>query len=85
VIFLVHNFEVRYIQTFSRLPVVGYNETAIQQFQTLRQRYRRLGKMDLKIAAIAISLNATLLTRNLADFSQIAELKAQDWSQVPSR
>jgi tRNA(fMet)-specific endonuclease VapC len=71
----------KHIQTFARLPVVGYNEKAIQQFQHLRQRYRRLGKMDLKIAAIAISLNATLLTRNLQDFGQISELNATDWSQ----
>lgn len=71
----------KHIRTFSRLPIVGYSEAAMQQFQSLRQRYRRLGKMDLKIAAIAISLNATLLTRNLADFGQISELKAIDWSQ----
>lgn len=71
----------KHIQTFSRLPVVGYDEAAIQAFQSLRQRYRRLGKMDLKIAAIAISLNAILLTRNLADFGQISELNATDWSQ----
>jgi len=36
--------------------------------------------MDLKIAAIAISLQATLLTRNTSDFKQIAGLVVADWS-----
>jgi tRNA(fMet)-specific endonuclease VapC len=36
--------------------------------------------MDLKIAAIAIANNATLLTRNMSDFSQIKELSAEDWT-----
>lgn len=34
--------------------------------------------MDLKIAAIAIANNATLLTRNLSDFGQIAALSVED-------
>ncbi len=71
----------KHLALFSRLPIVSYTQQAAQTFQQLRRTYRRLGKMDLKIAAIAISQDATLLTRNLSDFSKIAELKAQDWSQ----
>jgi tRNA(fMet)-specific endonuclease VapC len=36
--------------------------------------------MDLKIAAIAIANDAILLTRNLKDFGQIEELRAEDWT-----
>ncbi len=36
--------------------------------------------MDLKIAAIAMSLGATLLSRNLADFKKVPELKVEDWT-----
>jgi tRNA(fMet)-specific endonuclease VapC len=37
--------------------------------------------MDLKIAAIAVVQDAVVLTRNLFDFNQISEFKAEDWSR----
>jgi tRNA(fMet)-specific endonuclease VapC len=36
--------------------------------------------MDLRIAAIAISHNLVLLTRNIRDFSKIPELVTEDWT-----
>jgi tRNA(fMet)-specific endonuclease VapC len=36
--------------------------------------------MDLKIAAIALAHKATLLSRNLRDFSRVPDLKVEDWS-----
>jgi tRNA(fMet)-specific endonuclease VapC len=38
--------------------------------------------MDLKIAAIAIANQSTLLTRNIKDFSQISNLSIEDWTQT---
>jgi predicted nucleic acid-binding protein len=35
--------------------------------------------MDLKIAAIVLSRDAILLSRNLGDFSQIPNLHVADW------
>jgi tRNA(fMet)-specific endonuclease VapC len=39
--------------------------------------------MDLKIAAIAITEQATLLTRNHRDFGQITALQSEDWLAKP--
>jgi predicted nucleic acid-binding protein len=36
--------------------------------------------MDLKIEVIAIAKGATLLTRNLSDFENIANLQLEDWT-----
>jgi len=40
--------------------------------------------MDLKIAAITLTNDAVLLTRNEGDFAQIAELKCENWSKIVS-
>jgi len=35
--------------------------------------------MDLKIAAICLAHDATLLTRNVADFQNIPGLRVENW------
>ncbi len=50
------------------------------KYVELRGQYKRLGKMDLRIAAVAITDEAILITRNVKDFSQVAQLDIQDWS-----
>lgn len=62
------------------MNLLSYNVQAATEYQRLRRTYRRLGTMDLKIAAIAITQKAIVLTRNLSDFGQISELQAEDWS-----
>jgi tRNA(fMet)-specific endonuclease VapC len=68
------------LQMFSGIPVLGYDLQAAQEFQRLRKLHRRIGAMDLRIAAIAITQNAILLTQNLKDFTDIQDLKVEDWS-----
>jgi tRNA(fMet)-specific endonuclease VapC len=66
---------------YCNIPLLGFDETAIQANQQLRKCYPRLGAMDLKIAAIVLTqAAATLLTRNARDFSQIEGLSIDDWS-----
>jgi tRNA(fMet)-specific endonuclease VapC len=59
---------------------VPFDIRAAEQFQQLRKQYPRLDTMDLKIAAIALTNNAILLTRNQKDFGQIQGLNIEDWS-----
>jgi tRNA(fMet)-specific endonuclease VapC len=40
----------------------------------------RVGTQDLKIAAITLSHQATIVTRNYRDFSKVLNLRIEDWS-----
>ncbi|MFN4259177.1 MAG: type II toxin-antitoxin system VapC family toxin [Gemmataceae bacterium] len=40
----------------------------------------RIGTKDLQIAAIALAHQATLLSRNVADFAKVPGLKLKDWT-----
>jgi tRNA(fMet)-specific endonuclease VapC len=61
-------------------PVLPFDDKALAQYQSLWLQRLRVGTMDLKIAAIALANEATLLTRNLSDFGKVPGLKAEDWS-----
>jgi len=70
----------QHLQIFCAVPIVALDERAAGTFQSLQRQGLRIGTMDLKIAAIALARDATLLTRNLSDFNLIAGLRAEDWS-----
>jgi len=72
-----------HLENYRGIPVLGFDEAAAAAFQKLRRRHRRIGTMDLKIAAIVLSRNATLLSRNLRDFSQLPDLRVEDWTSTP--
>jgi tRNA(fMet)-specific endonuclease VapC len=60
--------------------VLDFDDDAAAIFQRLRASRIRIGTGDLRIAAIALAQNATLITRNLSDFRKVPGLPAQDWS-----
>ena len=61
--------------------VLEFEERAAVEFQRLKKEHPRLGTMDLKIAAIALSHQATLASRNERDFRQIPGLVLEDWTK----
>ncbi|MGK7880432.1 MAG: type II toxin-antitoxin system VapC family toxin [Crocosphaera sp.] len=63
------------------IVIVPFDQIAVLEYQQLRKSYPRLGKMDLKIAAITLTNKATLLTRNISDFRPIYQLQVEDWSK----
>lgn len=72
----------RLSENYRLIQIVPFDQAAGVEYQRLRKVYPRLGTMDLKIAAISIVKNATLLTRNTSDFGKIQELALDDWSRV---
>jgi tRNA(fMet)-specific endonuclease VapC len=70
----------RHIANYRKITVISFDESAGNLFLNLRKAHPRLGAMDLKIAAVTIVNQATLLTRNSKDFGQIQNLKTEDWT-----
>src|SRR5947209_4935424 len=70
----------RQLQNYCHIPVVDFDERATATFGSLRRAGLRIGTMDLKIAAIALASDATLLSRNLSDFGKVPGLQVEDWS-----
>lgn len=70
----------RHLDNYRQISVLDFDRRAAAEFQRLRRARIRIGTMDLKIAAIVLSRDATLLSRNLVDFDRVPELKAEDWA-----
>ncbi len=67
----------RYIFT---IPIIDFDERAAAVMSDLRQRKICIGTLDLRIAAITLAADATLVTRNRRDFERVPELSIEDWS-----
>lgn len=67
------------------VEIVNFTTEAEAQLKALLRQYPPLRKQrlqkDLRIAAIALSLDATVVTCNYRDFSQVPKLQLADWTQ----
>jgi tRNA(fMet)-specific endonuclease VapC len=64
---------------FATWNVLEWNDGAADHFEQLRQAKTLIGTMDLKIASICLSRDATLLSRNSVDYEKIPRLRVEDW------
>lgn len=64
---------------FQRFQVLEFSLEAGTHYRSLKEQKLRIGSRDLRIAAIALSKNGIVVTRNQKDFSQVPELKIEDW------
>jgi len=53
---------------------------AITVFNELKEKKVKVSTMDLRIAAIVLSRDLILLTRNVTDFNKVPDLKVEDWT-----
>ncbi|WP_395746889.1 type II toxin-antitoxin system VapC family toxin [Prosthecobacter sp.] len=67
------------LRAFERITILPFDEDAAVEFHRLQSFRLRAGTMDLKIAAIAVSHTALLLSRNLTDFQNIPALRLENW------
>jgi tRNA(fMet)-specific endonuclease VapC len=70
----------RSVSFLSRTRILSFPETAIAEFHRLKKAKLRIGANDLRIAAIAMQLDATVVTRNVSDFAHIPGVKFEAWS-----
>lgn len=70
----------RLLRDFTSLPLAPFDRQAAAMFDSLQSQRIQLAKMDLRIAAIALSRGYKLLTRNHRDFSKVPELLLEDWT-----
>jgi tRNA(fMet)-specific endonuclease VapC len=70
----------RLLGNYLKIEVLEFDARAAAEFQRLRRLRLKVGAMDLKIAAIALAHDATVLTRNLKDFSRVPGLRMEDWT-----
>jgi tRNA(fMet)-specific endonuclease VapC len=66
--------------SFQVAEILDFDAAAGAAYDDLESRNLRVGKMDLRIAAIALSRGLILLTRNRSDFGKITGLMIEDWT-----
>ena len=80
----LYNRLSRSIEYFKQVEILNFDREADLVFRSLLQQNPPLRKVrlqrDMRIAAIAIAQDATVITRNYRDFSQVPGLKIMDWS-----
>jgi len=64
-------------------PILPFDEVAAERYGALRASLesdgRRLAEPDLRIAAIALSRKATLVTGNVGHFARVPGLRVENW------
>jgi tRNA(fMet)-specific endonuclease VapC len=71
----------KHLATYLGFKVLDFDVRSAKDYDRLRHLKLAVGASDLKIAAIALSNNATLLSRNLKDFRKVPGLEVQDWTK----
>ena len=80
-VLLGYELFARTIEDFRRFAILPFDAAAQAVFDHLKAAKVRVGTMDLRIAAIALSRNLVVVTRNARDFAQVPGLTIEDWTR----
>ncbi|MBR4807409.1 MAG: type II toxin-antitoxin system VapC family toxin [Lachnospiraceae bacterium] len=73
-----------YNRFFEAFTIVPFDEKMTADYGRTRADLERRGEVigpnDLIIAATALSMEATLVTRNIAEFRRVEGLQVEDWT-----
>lgn len=69
------------IRFLAQVQILDFEKATIQRYEDLKRLRLRVRKMDLQIAATALQHDATLVTRNLRDFTPIPGLTVENWAK----
>jgi tRNA(fMet)-specific endonuclease VapC len=64
--------------------ILDFSPAASTFYSSLIAQKIKIGSQDLRIAAIALSVNGILATRNQRDFAKVPNLVIEDWSTIVS-
>ena len=70
----------RLLGSFASWDVLSWDDECVEVLERLIKQRVNVKPMDLKIAAIVLSRNALLLSKNLTAFGQVAGLQVEDWT-----
>jgi tRNA(fMet)-specific endonuclease VapC len=68
------------IEALSGWPVLPLTVSSLARLGTLVRARLNVGGNDLKIAAVALEVGATVVTRNARDFRRVSGLSIVDWT-----
>lgn len=72
----------RHILNYRRVRILDFDDAASEIAGSLQRMKLRMGTMDIRIAAIALVRDATLVTRNVRDFERVPNLRVEDWTRA---
>ncbi|GAB4460360.1 MAG: hypothetical protein OHK0029_24210 [Armatimonadaceae bacterium] len=77
----VYDRITRTVELLGQFRILSFDAAAIALYRKLESQRLNVGKMDLRIASIAVIQNAVAITSNIRDFSRIPDVRYEDWAQ----
>lgn len=75
---LAYDFLREAVVKLSHIRILRFDESAAARYERIKHLKSRVGTLDLRIAAIALSNNGILVTANQHHFRQVPELTTED-------